>query len=136
MSGRKRHLLVDTLGLVIACVVHAANVQDYDGCEAVLDKAHARFPRLKKIWADSRYGCLHTPRCVLLIYGWVLETVKRAAGTVGFVVQHRRWVVERTFGWLVCFRRLSKDYERNPRVSETMVYVAMIHVMLRRLRAG
>jgi putative transposase len=134
VSGRKRHLLVDTLGLLIACVVHAASVQDYDGCEAVLDKAQARFPRLKKIWADSRYACLHTPRCVRLLYGWVLEIVKRAAGTVGFVVLHRRWVVERTFGWFVLYRRLSKDYERNPRVSETMVYVAMIHLMLRRLR--
>ena len=134
VSGRKRHLLVDTLGLVIACVVHAASVQDYDGCEAVLDKAQARFPRLKKIWADSRYACLHTPRCVRILYGWVLEIVKRAAGTVGFVVLHRRWVVERTFGWFVLYRRLSKDYERNPRVSETMVYVAMIHLMLRRLR--
>ena len=132
-SGRKRHLLVDTLGLLIACVVHAANVQDYDGCEAVLDKAKARFPRLKKIWADSRYDCLQTPRCVWLLYGWVLEIVRRAAGTVGFVVQPRRWVVERTFGWFVYFRRLSKDYERNPRVSETMIYVAMIHLMVRRL---
>jgi putative transposase len=133
IKGRKRHLLVDTLGLVIACVVHAADVQDYDGCEAVLDKAQARFPRLKKIWADSRYGCLETPRCVALLYGWVLEIVRRAVGTVGFVVLHRRWVVERTFGWLVSWRRLSKDYERNPRVSETMVYVAMIHLMVRRL---
>jgi putative transposase len=134
ISGRKRHLLVDTLGLVIACVVHAASVQDYDGCEAVLDKAQARFPRLQKIWADSIYARLETPRCVQLIYGWVLEIVKRPLGSVGFVVQHRRWVVERTFGWLVCSRRLSKDYERNPRVSETMVYMAMIHLMLRRLR--
>jgi putative transposase len=134
VCGRKRHLLVDTLGLLIACVVHAADVQDYDGCEAVLDKAKARFPGLKKIWADSRYACLETPRCVKLLYGWVLEIVRRAAGAVGFVVLHRRWVVERTFGWLVCFRRLSKDYERNPRVSETMVYVALIHLMLRRLR--
>jgi putative transposase len=134
INGRKRHLLVDTLGLLIACVVHGANVQDYNGCEAVLDKAKARFPRLKKIWADSIYGYLMTPRCVWILYGWVLEIVKRAAGTVGFVVQHRRWVVERTFGWFVCFRRLSKDYERNPRVSETMIYVAMIHLMLRRLR--
>jgi putative transposase len=134
VSGRKRHLLVDTLGLVIACVVHAAYIQDYDGCEAVLDKARARFPRLKKIWADSRYACLDTPLCVQLLYGWVLEIVRRAAGTVGFVLLHRRWVVERTFGWLVCFRRLSKDYERSPRVSETMVYIAMTHLMLRRLR--
>jgi putative transposase len=134
ISGRKRHLVVDTLGLVIACVVHGAHVQDYDGCEAVLDKAQARFPRLQKIWADSRYACLQTPRCVQILYGWVLEIVKRAAGTVGFKVLHWRWVVERTFGWLVCSRRLSKDYERNPRVSETMVDVAMIHLMLRRLR--
>jgi putative transposase len=134
VSGRKRHLLVDTLGLVIACVVHGAHVQDYDGCEAVLDKAKARFPRLQKIWADSRYACLHTPRCVQVLYGWVLEIVKRAAGTLGFVVLHRRWVVEGTFGWFVFFRRLSKDYERNPRSSETMIYIAMIHLMLRRLR--
>ena len=59
---------------------------------------------------------------------------RRAAGAAGFVVLHRRWVVERTFGWFVCFRRLSKDYERNPRVSEIMVYIAMTHLMLRRLR--
>jgi putative transposase len=134
VAGRKRHLLVDTLGLVIACVVHAAGIQDYDGCAAVLDKAKARFPRLRKIWADSRYACLDTPAWVRRVYGWVLEIVRRAAGAAGFVVLHRRWVVERTFGWLVCFRRLSKDYERNPRVSETMIYVAMVHVMRRRLR--
>src|SRR6516165_9908814 len=134
VSGRKRHLLVDVLGWVIACVVHAANIQDEDGCEAVLDQAQARFPRLKKIWADSRYANKRTPECVWLIYGWVLEVVRRVKGAVGFVVLPRRWVVERTFGWFVLYRRLSKDYERNPRVSETMVYVAMIHLMLRRLR--
>jgi putative transposase len=134
VSGRKRHLLVDVLGLVIACVVHAADIQDEDGCEAVLDQAKARFPRLKKIWADSRYGCKQTPACVRIIYGWVLEVVRRLKGVAGFVVLPRRWVVERTFGWFVLYRRLGKDYERNPRVSETMVYVAMIHLMLRRLR--
>ena len=69
-----------------------------------------------------------------LLYGWVLEIVRRAAGAVGFVVLHRRWVVERTSGWLVCFRRLGKGYGRSPRVSETMVYIAMTHLMLRRLR--
>jgi putative transposase len=134
ISGRKRHLLVDVLGMVIACVVHAANIQDEDGCEAVLEQAKARFPRLKKIWADSRYACKHTPRCVWIIYGWVLEVVSRVKGTVGFAVLPKRWIVERTFGWFVGYRRLSKDYERNPRVSEAMVYVAMIHLMLRRLR--
>src|SRR5262245_35423451 len=133
VPGRKRHLLVDTLGMIIACVVHAASIQDYDGCEAVLDKAKARFPRLRKIWADSRYGCLDTPRCVQVLYGWVLEIVRRAAGTVGFKVLHRRWVVERTFAWLGFSRRLARDYERNPRVSETLIYIAMIQLMLRRL---
>jgi transposase len=100
----------------------------------VLDRAKERFPRLKKIWADSRYACKQTPVCVRIIYGWVLEIVSRVKGVVGFAVLPRRWVVERTFGWFVLYRRLSKDYERNPRVSETMVYVAMIHLMLRRLR--
>ena len=132
-GGRKRRLLVDTPGLLIACVVRAADIQDYDGCEAVPDKAKARFPGLKTTWADSRYGCPQAPRCVLIVYGWVLEVVRRAAGTVGFVVLHRRWVVERTFGWFVYFRRLSKDYERDPRVSETRIYVAMAHLMVRRL---
>ncbi len=134
VSGRKRHLLVDVLDMVIACVVHAADIQDEDGCEAVLDQAKERFPRLKKIWADSRYVCKQTPRCVWIIYGWVLEIVSRVKGAVGFTVLPKRWVVERTFGWFCGYRRLSKDYERNPRVSETMVYVAMIHLMLRRLR--
>jgi putative transposase len=134
ISGRKRHVLVDTLGLLIACVVHAASVQDYDGADAVLRKAKDRFPRLKKIWADSRYACLGTVQRVWEWYGWVLEIVRRTAAMVGFVVLARRWVVERTFGWFVYSRRLSKDYERNPRVSETMIYVAMIHLMLRRLR--
>ena len=134
VNGRKRHLLVDVLGLLIACVVHAADIQDEDGCEAVLDRARQRFPRLKKIWADSRYACKRTPACVWIIYGWVLEVVRRLKGAVGFVVLPRRWVVERTFGWFVLYRRLSKDYERNPRVSEAMEYVAMIHLMLRRLR--
>jgi putative transposase len=134
VSGRKRHLLVDVLGMVIACVVHAADIQDEDGCEAVLDRAQARFPQLQKIWADSRYACKRTPACVRILYGWVLEMVRRFKGAVGFVVLPRRWIVERTFGWFVSYRRLSKDYERNPRVSEAMVYVVMIHLMLRRLR--
>jgi putative transposase len=134
ITGRKRHLLVDTLGLLIAVAVTAASVQDYDGCEQVLDKAKARFPRLKKIWADAIYACKETPRCVQLLYGWVLEIVKRPIGAVGFVVQHKRWVVERTFAWLGLSRRLVRDYERSPEVSATLIQVAMIHLMLRRLR--
>jgi putative transposase len=134
VTGRKRHILVDTLGLLIACAVHPADVQDEDGCEAVLDRAKARFPRLRKIWADARYACKQTPLCVRIIYGWVLEIVRRPVGAAGFVVLHRRWVVERTFAWLCRNRRLSKDYERSPQVSETWIRIAMIRLMIRRLR--
>src|SRR5262249_60888087 len=99
----------------------------------VLDKARGRFPRLKKIWADSRYACKQMPLCVWIIYGWVLEIVRRPVGAVGWVVLHRRWVVERTFAWLCRNRRLSKDYERSPQVSEPMISLAMIKRMLNRL---
>ena len=134
VSGRKRHLVVDTLGLLIAVLVHPANIQDYEGAKEVLRQAKSRFPRLQKVWADSIYACNHLPNWVLVAYNFVLEIVKRPVGRVGFVLLHRRWVVERTFAWLGRNRRLSKDYERSPRVSETMIHVAMIKLMLRRLK--
>jgi putative transposase len=124
---------VDPLGLVIAAVVHAASVQDYHGCREVLAKAKGRFPGLKRVWADGIYARLGLPAWVKRVYRWALEVVQRPLGAVGFVVQHRRWVVERTFGWLGRYRRLSKDYERNPRVSETMIHLAMTQLMLKRI---
>src|SRR5579883_328163 len=133
VTGRKRHLLVDTLGLLIAVVVHAASVQDYDGAREVLRKAKRRFPRLKLVWADSAYERNHLPTWAVIACGFVLDIVRRAAGAVGFVVLHRRWVVERTFAWLVRNRRLGRDYERSPRVSETWIHLAMIKLMLKRL---
>ncbi len=134
VTGRKRHLVVDTLGLLIAVVVHAANIQDQDGAKEVLRKAKRRFPRLKLLWADSAYARNYLPTWALLTCNLLLDIVRRAAGAVGFVVLHRRWVVERTFAWLVRNRRLARDYERSPRVSETWVHVAMVRVMLRRLK--
>jgi putative transposase len=134
VSGRKRHLVVDTLGLLIAVLVHPANIQDYDGAKEVLQHAKSRFPRLQKVWADSIYACNYLPNWALVACNVVLEIVKRPLGAVGFVVVHRRWVVERTFGWLGRNRRLSKDYERSPRVSETMIHIAMIKLMLKRLK--
>jgi putative transposase len=134
VTGRKRHLVVDTIGLLIAVVVHAANIQDYHGAKEVLEKAKQRFPRLKLIWADSAYARDYLPNWVLAACNLVLEVVRRAADAVGFVVVHRRWVVERSFAWLVRNRRLSRDYERSPRVSETWIHIAMVKVMLRRLR--
>jgi len=136
INGRKRHIVVDTLGLVLALVVHPANVQDYDGAVLVLGilgRLKARFNRLKVIFADSAYGRNDLPGCVKCAFGWLLQTVLRPAKVKGFVVLPKRWIVERTFGWLGRYRRHSKDYERNTASSEAMIYIAMTHIMLRRL---
>jgi putative transposase len=134
VTGRKRHIVVDTLGLLIACVVQPASVQDYDGAQEVLAKATKRFPRLKLVWADGIYARRGLVEVARRLFRLVLEVVTRPLGAVGFVLLHRRWVVERTFAWLGRCRRLSKDYERSPKVSEAMIYLAMTHRMLRRLR--
>lgn len=112
-------------------VVHAADVQDRDGAKWVLEKAQALFPTLQLIWADGGYAGTLVD-WVLTTCGWVLQTVLRPAGVKGFVLLPRRWVVERTFAWLSRYRRLSKDYEYLTSVSETMIVIAMIHVMARR----
>jgi putative transposase len=134
VTGRKRHVVVDTLGLLIAVAVTAASVQDQDGAKEVLSRAKRRFPRLKLLWADSAYERNDLPLWALAACNLVLEIVRRAAGTLGFVVQARRWVVERTFGWMVRNRRLARDYERSARVSETWIHVAMVKLMLSRLK--
>lgn len=132
VNGRKRHLLVDTLGLLLMVIVHAANIQDRDGAKLLLEKARRRFPRLRLIWADGGYtGKLID--WVKTVCHWVLEIVKRRDDVKGFQVLPHRWVVERTFGWLGRYRRLSKDYEGLPESSEAMIYIAMIHLMVRRL---
>jgi putative transposase len=132
VNGRKRHIAVDTLGLLLAVVVHAAHIQDRIGAKLLLTKLLGRFPRLWVIWADGGYtGTLRT--WALVVGGWVIDTVKRSEGSKGFVVLPKRWVVERTFAWLGRCRRLSKDYEALPETSEAVIYVAMIHLMLKRL---
>jgi len=132
VNGRKRHVVVDTLGLLIAVVVTPANVQDYDAAPLVLAAAKRRFRSLQLIWADGIYGYCQLVDRVWLMFTLVLEIVKRPMGAK-FVALPRRWVVERTLAWLSRSRRLSKDYERSIAVSETMVQLGMIHVMLRRL---
>jgi len=132
ITGRKRHIAVDTLGLVLAVVVYAANIQDRTGAKLVLARMQGRFPRLRKIWADGAYsGSLIAWTQALL--GCILEIVNRSDDRTGFVVLPKRWIVERTFGWFGRYRRLSKDYEQLPASSETIIYIAMIHLMLRRL---
>jgi len=132
IKGRKRHLLVDTLGLVLMVIVHAANIQDRDGARLLLEKVKGRFPRLRLIWADGGYAGKLID-WVKTVFHWVLEIVKRSDDVKGFQVLPHRWVVERTFGWLGRYRRLSKDYEGLPESSEAMIYIAMIHLMVRRL---
>ncbi len=116
-------------------VVHAANIQDRDGAKLVISKLKERFPRLKLIWADGGYAG-QLVGWVKEFGTWVLEIVKRSDDVRGFVVLPHRWVVERTFAWLGKYRRLSKDYEALPETSESLIYAAMIHVMLRRLEPG
>lgn len=135
VAGRKRHIVVDTLGLILAVVVHAANVQDRDGAKLVVSKLKDRFPRLKLIWADGGYAG-QLIEWVKQFGNWALEIVKRSDDAKGFVLLPHRWVVERTFAWLGKYRRLSKDYEALPETTETLIYAAMIHLMLRRLKPG
>ncbi len=131
VNGRKRHLLVDTLGLILKVVVLPANVQDYDGARRLLAGLRAVLERFRHLWADSMYRSV-VP-WIEQELGWTVEIVARLAGTVGFQVQHRRWVVERTFAWLGKFRRLSKDYESQTDTSEAWIYAAMTHILVRRL---
>jgi putative transposase len=132
VKGRKRHVVVDTMGLILAVVVTAASVQDRDGANMVLKKVKAQVSRLQLLWADGAYkGQLID--WVKEHCGWILKIVTRPDGTKGFQLLARRWVVERTFGWLNSSRRLSKDYEYLPKHSEAFIYVAMIRLMVRRL---
>ena len=121
------------LGLVLIVVVHAASTQEQDGAKLVLERVRGRHPRLCLIWADGGYNVQWLIEWVQTVCHWMLEIVKRPEGSKGFVLLPRRWVVERTFGWLSHYRVLSKDYEVLPRNSEAVVYVAMIHLMVRRL---
>ncbi len=136
MKGRKRTLVVDTLGLILDRWVHPADIQDYDAGKEVLAEIVEYYPRLKKIWADAQFGKNGLPEWTKEETGVELEIVKRAEGTKGFVVQAKRWIVERTLGWLNGYRCLSKDYEATTESSETMIYLVMINLMLHRLAPG
>lgn len=132
VKGRKRHVVVDTMGLVLAVVVTAASVQDRDGAKLVFKQVKAQFSRLQLLWADGAYSG-QLIDWVKEQCGWVLQIVTRPKGAKGFHLLARRWVVERTFGWLNSSRRLSKDYEFLPAHSESFIYVAMIRLMMKRL---
>ncbi len=134
VKGRKRHLLVDTMGLLLIVVVHTASIQDRDGAKLVLEKVPGHLTRLVRIWADGAYaGQLIT--WVKTTCHCVLEIVKRTDNLKGFKVLPRRWVSGKILylRWLNRYRRLAKDYERLPESSEAMIQIAMIRLMLARL---
>jgi len=134
VKGRKRHLLVDTLGLPIAWYVTPADLSDSQGARRLLGGLAYFVPRLKKIWADAAYrGKDLADWCRQQGAGWELEIVEREPGTRGFAVQPRRWVVERSFAWLSRNRRLAKDYERMVQTSETFIELAATRLVLCRL---
>lgn len=145
MSGRKRHILVDTTGLLLTVLVHPANVADRDGARLLLAGLQGRFPQVAEIWVDAAYQgpCA---RWITETLGWAVEVVRKPRvrtrwpvdqpppeRPTGFQVVARRWVVERTFAWLGRHRRLSKDYEELPDTEEAWIYLAMSRLMLVRL---
>src|SRR3954453_1630589 len=132
VKGRKRHVAVDTGGLLFGVIVHAADVQDADGAGDLLRRLKRLYCWLRVVFADSVYDRLPVLLACFLL-GLTLVIVRRLAGSTGFVLLPRRWVAERTLGWLGRWRRLAKEYEELPEVSETMVKLAMIRLMLHRL---
>ena len=137
VQGRKRHIVVDTMGLLLAVAVTAANVDDASAAPAALQHLpETDFPRLRLLWADQKY---HNHA----LYGWLadnahykLQVVRRPEGTKGFHLLPRRWVAERTIAWLKRYRRLSLDREKTILSCKAMIHLAMIHMMLNRLCPG
>lgn len=132
VTGRKRHVIVDTLGLLLAVVVHPANEHDSQSAPSVLKRLLGKVPRLEVIFADSGYEGL-PGGLVWRCFRWLIEIVKPQEEDYGFDPLPKRWVIERTFGWFETYRRLNKDYEFHPETAEAMVQTAMTRLMLRRI---
>ena len=134
LKGRKRHIAVDVLGLLLTVVVHSAGIQDRAGAKLVVNQLLKDFPGIKKIWADGGYTGSKLYNWIFTLFNCVLEIVKRPRKK--FQIVKWRWIVERTFGWLNWHRRLSKDYEYYEASAEAWVKIACINVMLHRLQPG
>jgi len=133
-TGRKRHILVDTLGLLLNVVVHSADIQDRDGAIVLLRQTRRLFPFIERIFADAGYQGEKTALAVAKTGAWKLEIVKRS-DLHRFVVLPKRWIVERSFAWISRNRRLARDFERHVRKAAAFIRLAMIRLMLRRLAA-
>jgi putative transposase len=136
VKGRKRHVVVDSLGLLLAAAVTSAALDEgTHACRVPGKLAAADYPRLELLWADGKYNNKALRRWMERErVGYRLEVVSRPIGAKGFVLLHRRWVVERTFAWMGRYRRLSKDYEYYTHSSEAQIQISAVHLMLRRLR--
>jgi putative transposase len=135
INGRKRHIVVDTMGLLLTVLVTTAALDDGAAAPSVVARLDAKdHPRLQKLWGDNKYHN-HSFRQWLAMNrpGWELEVKTREAGVKGFAVLPKRWVVERTFAWNGRYRRNSRDYERRTDSSESMIRISSLHLMLRRL---
>ena len=136
VKGRKRHIVVDTMGLLLGVVVTAANVDDAKGAKMVLSQLAAQnFPRLELLWADSKYHNYEWEEWLAENVRFTIKVVSRPKGSRGFVLMPKRWVVERSLAWLERYRRNSKDYERLTESSAVMIQISMIQLMLHRLRS-
>jgi putative transposase len=133
VKGRKRHIVVDTMGCVIVVWVHAANIFDGKAARWIIEYLFSLLHTIKIIWADSAYSGAELFDWVVSQFNCVLEVVRKEKGIQGFHVLPRRWVVERTFAWLIRSRRLNKDYERKPSSSKAQVYLASCRLLLRQV---
>ena len=133
VKGRKRTILVDTMGLLLGVCVHSAKRSDHDGMTLLATFYAAFWSCLQVIWVDSTFAGKDFIAWVAQQFGWTLEHLKRTSDEPGFTVIPKRWVVERTYAWFGHYRRLSKDYEFLPTTSEMMIFAAMVHLMVRRL---
>ena len=133
VKGRKRHLAVDTMGLLVGAIVHSANVQDRDGAPHLLQAIRYAFPWLRHVFADSAYAGGKLRAALAQLGDWVIEIVRRSDDAKGFVLLPRRWVVERTLAWLNRNRRLAKDFEATIESAVTWLYIASVKLMSRRL---
>ena len=133
IKGRKRHIVTDTLGLLVGLMVHGADIQDRDGAPGVLKSIRHAFPWLRHVFADGAYGGPKLQAALADIGDWSVEIIKRSDTAKGFEVLPRRWVVERTFAWLGRCRRLAKDWEKTIASAEAWLLIAHIRLVTRRL---
>lgn len=133
IKGRKRHIVTDTIGLMVGAAIHPADVQDRDGAPLVIEAIHDLFPWLRHLFADSAYSGDKLLKALAKFGEWSIEIIKRMADTAGFEVLPRRWVVERTLAWLNRNRRLAKDFEASIESAKAWVYIASVQLIIRRI---